>query len=120
MRFWILQYIFIVKLSMSSLKKIVLFGMKKNYSLLSNNPHPTHLLARVFFKFCYSVSGKTFFKKGIYVLFFLYVKKNGKFLHFSVLFFTGLLLSILYKQLAYKFQFSAVLACPFGYFSTIC
>ena len=41
--FWILQCIFIVKLSMSSLKKM--------NSLVSNIRHPTHSLARVLLNF---------------------------------------------------------------------
>ena len=64
-----------------------------------------------FFKFCYSVSDKTFFK-GIYVM---CMKKNCNFLHFSVLwFFTKLNLSILYKQLPCSFQLPEVLDCSFN------
>ena len=90
--FWVLQCIFIVKLpSTYSLEK-------KMYSLVSNNSRLTHPLARVFLKFV--ILSPT---KGIYVVCFDYVSKNG---NFSVCFafFTGLLLSILYKQLPPCFQ----------------
>ena len=70
---YILQCIFKVKLSLSSLKNI--------YSLVSNNRHP-HPLAWVnFFKFCYSVSGKSrYVRYYLCVMFCLCMKKNGIFL----------------------------------------
>ena len=92
----------IVILTMSSLKKM--------YSFVSDNRHSPHPCAS-FFKLCYSVSEKTFFK-DIYVI---WMKKNGNFFHFSVLwFFTKLLLSILYKQLSCSFQLPKVLDCYFS------
>ena len=77
--FFVVQCIFMLKLSMSSLKKM--------YSLVSNNHHPTHSLARVFFKCCYFILGKTFF--------------------------IGLLLLILYRQLTSGFRLSDSSRLPF-------
>ena len=49
------------------------------YSLVSNNSRLTHPLARVFLKFV--ILSPT---KGIYVVCFDYVSKNGNFFFFSV------------------------------------
>ena len=87
--FPILQCIFIVNFSLSSLKRMYF--------------HPTHLLAQVFFFNFVSLSRAKRFLKVLMRYACLSMKKNDSFLHFSV-FFTGLLLSILYEQLPSSFS----------------
>ena len=93
-----MQCIFIVELSVSALNKM--------HYLVSNNCHP---LAQSFLKKLFSVSGKRYL-----CVMFASMKKNASFLFFGVLcFFTGLFLSILYKQLSSYFQISDHSRLPF-------
>ena len=102
--FSILQCIFIVKLpSLYSLQK-------KMYFLVSNNSRLTHPFAWVFLKFV--ILSPT---AGIYVLCFTCIWKKMLIFFISVCFafFTGLLLSILYKQLSPFFELSDHSRLPF-------
>ena len=109
--FRILRFIFIVKLSVSPLRKCL------SEQIIVTLPFRSCKFLN-FLLFCLALK---VFWRYICIMFCLCMKKNGNFLHFNVL-----SLSNLYKQKSYSFQFvekfdnlSSVFRCSYDIESTI-
>ena len=111
---YLLVYVYIFGFFNAFLHQLVCLLWKNMHSLISNNRLPTHPFAKIFLKFICSISGKRFLEV-YYIIFCLFMKKNGNFLHFSGLFFFYWAVSINSVQVT-AVQFSTCCSTVFNFF----